>query len=230
LLRRHLNAVVVALGLGLALPAIAVAERVRPRLGGRAVARRAVRALQWCCGLRVETAGPPPTGPSVVVPNHLSLLDVPVLLSAMGEVPRFVAAAELFRVPLLRSALRALDVVELDRRRPAVARRQLDALTSIDPLAPLDSPIVVFAQGAIPEPGEVLPFQTGAFVLAIDLGVPVVPVAIWGTDRRLPRGRRFGVTPGAVSVRFLAPIATDGLTRADRKLLRDRTQQAVVAA
>jgi 1-acyl-sn-glycerol-3-phosphate acyltransferase len=222
--RRHLNAIVVALGLAVALPAVAVAERVRPTRGGRTVALGAVRLLQRACGVRVVSSGRQPSSAVVIVANHLSLLDVPALLASLQDVPRFVAAAELFRVPLLRSTLRALGAVELDRGRPAHASRRLAAI------AATARPIVVFAQGAISKPGEVLPFKTGAFILAIDLGVPVVPVAIRGTDALLPRGRRFAVDPGTVTVRFLDPVATTGLTRHDRKSLRDGVQRDVLAA
>ena len=220
-MRRWANAVVVPVGLLLALPATAIGERVRPG-SGRRVAATAVRWITWACGLRIAVEGRGPIADGVLVPNHASLLDAPVLLVALdsiGSRARFVATTGVLRIPLLAAAVRAVGTVAIDRQHPAVARQQLAALADGRP-----GPIVVFAQGAIPRSGEDLPFKSGAFALARDLGVPVVPVAIVGTGRLLPRGRRFTIEPGEVTVRFLEPITTDGI---HRRVVRDRTEAAV---
>ena len=215
---------VVLLGLLVALPAVGVAERLRAG-AGRAVAGRAIRAISAACGIRYAVTGlehlGPAGGPYVYVPNHASPVDIPALLVARPGV-RFVAAAELFRVPLLGGALRALGSVPVDRARPAAAAR--DALGGGAIVA---DELVVFAEGGIPEPGEVRRFLTGAFVLAIQTGASIVPVTIHGSADVLPRGSRIWARPGRITVEMHPPIPTAGLTLADRKALRDRTERTV---
>lgn len=216
--RAGLNAVVVAVGLLVALPVVAVAERLR-RGAGRAIVLRAIRVISRLSGIRylVDGAGGLDASASyVLVPNHSSPLDIPAVLMAWPRA-RFVAAAELFRIPLLGGTIRALGSVPVDRRRPA----------------PIDGDacdLVVFAEGGIPPAGERRRFKTGAFVLAIASGAEIVPVSITGTDVVLPRGRRFAVRPGTVHVQIHLPMPTTGCTTADRKSLRDRTEVTVRAA
>jgi 1-acyl-sn-glycerol-3-phosphate acyltransferase len=223
-MRRAVNAVVVAVGLAMALPTIVVAERLRAG-GGRRVARRTVAVLSRLCGISHEVHGLDQLDPSatyVFVPNHTSPVDIPALLLARPDV-RFAGAAELFRLPLLGAAMRALDVLPVDRGRPAGAHRALTALAA----ASEQRSVVVFAEGGMVAPGERRRFKTGAFSLAIEMGTAVVPVAIQGAAEVLPRGRRFGAGPGNVVVRILPPIDTAGLTQLDRKALRDATEAAV---
>jgi 1-acyl-sn-glycerol-3-phosphate acyltransferase len=215
---------VVVLGLLAALPVVAAAERLRAG-SGRRVARLAIRGVSRACGIRYTITGLERLDPSVAyvfVPNHSSPVDIPTLLVVRPDL-RFVAAAELFRVPLLSSAMRALGAVPIDRSRTVEARRRLAAIVED---ARTDA-LVVFAEGGIPAPGEPVRFETGAFVLAIEAGVPVVPVSIRGSADVLPRGQRIWVRPGEITVKLHDPIDTAGCTLADRKQLRDRTERIV---
>lgn len=219
-----MNGVVVVVAMTVVLPIVVVAERTR-RGAGRRVAVGAVRALGRACGIRFEAIGRellPTERLAVLVPNHASPVDIPALLATVPDV-RFVAAAELFRIPLLGAAIRALGSIPVDRSRPRAGGGRL-ALGDGD-----DRPIVVFAEGGIPEPGQTPRFQTGAFVLAIDAGAPVVPVTIRGAASVLPRGAKVWARPGVVTVELHPPIATGDLTLRDRKALRDRTEAIVRA-
>jgi 1-acyl-sn-glycerol-3-phosphate acyltransferase len=73
-----------------------------------------------------------------------------------------------------------------------------------------------------------LPFKKGAFVMAIKAQVPVVPVAIVGADRAMPKGQLY-VTPGEVTVRFGEPVPTAGMTLEDRDALSERVRSALLA-
>lgn len=202
----------------IALPAIAAAERIRTG-SGRRVAHGAVRGLTTLCGIQVRTTGADDVPPdAVLVPNHASPVDIPALLLARPDL-RFVAAAELFRVPLLGAALRALASVP-------VARSRDRQLATPDDLGR----VVVFAEGGIPVPGSRPRFETGAFVVAIRAGVPIVPVTIRGSADVLPRGAKVWARPGAIDVEYHEAIPTTGLTLADRKALRDRTERVVRGA
>jgi 1-acyl-sn-glycerol-3-phosphate acyltransferase len=155
-------------------------------------------------------------------------MDIAAMLMALPEI-RFLAAADLFRIPLLSAAMRALDTVPIERRDPAVARQQLTDL--IDQREENDSySLVIFPEGGIAPRGERLPFKTGAFALAIQTGMSIVPVLIIHSDDVLPPKGRLAVRSGKVIVKLFAPISSEGLTIEDRGALRDRARDVVVNA
>jgi 1-acyl-sn-glycerol-3-phosphate acyltransferase len=225
--RLWVNRVLVGLALLVVLPAVAVTETVR-RGSGLRLARRAILGLGRLLGVRFEVRGLDrlePGGSYVLVPNHHSPLDIPAMVVASPDV-RFVAAAELFSNPVLRVAMDALGTVRVDRDDTRKAVTQLaEVVAQGGPLR-----LVIFAEGGLVSPEERVPFKGGAFVLAIDAQATVVPVALHGTGAVLPKGGLLGARPGRVVVELLEPIPTTGLTRADRKQLRDRTKAAVWAA
>lgn len=225
-LRRYVNGVVVVAGLIVFLPTITVGELLHHGAGRRA-ARFAIRLISSLCGIRYELRGVDRLEIDrsyVLVPNHSSPLDIPALLLARSDA-RFLAAAELFSIPLLGAAMRRLGAVPIDRANPLEARRRLSRVAEDGE----PGSFVVFAEGGIGAAREQRPFKAGAFVLAILAGAPVVPVSIRGSDSILPRGRRVTVSPGVVVVELHAPIETSTMTLADRKVLRDLTEQTVRA-
>jgi 1-acyl-sn-glycerol-3-phosphate acyltransferase len=224
--RIGVNTVIVAAGLLVALPLVALTERLRAG-SGRRVAVGAIRSIARLCGVRIviEDPGSDDDGPAIFVPNHSSPVDIAAVLLARPGV-RFAAAKELFDIPVLRIAMRALDTVPVDRERPSVALRRLgDAVRDTPGLR-----LVVFPEGGMARPDVPLRFKTGPFSLAIDAGAVVVPVAIIGAAAVLPRGKRFAVRPGTVVVRVLPALRPDGEQASDRRALRDHAQAAVARA
>ncbi len=218
--RAQLNRVVAVMALVVVLPTIAVAERLH-RGSGRAVALRAITVVSRLCGVTFEVSGPVggASPGAVVVAHHASPMDIPAVLSALPGA-RFVAAADLFRIPLLGAAMRALGTVPVDRRHPEHGRSQLAELAVPDTGAPL----AIFPEGAIAPLGEQLPFKAGAFFLAVRTSTPLLPLVITGTDRVLaPRGRLL-VRPGVVTVDLLEPLDPVALSIGDPHELRDRAQ------
>ena len=224
--RAQINRFVVAFAVVGSVPLVLISEWLRPG-AGHLVARRTVQVVGRVCGLRFEVRGAErlrERGSYVFVPNHTSPLDIPALVAAWPGV-RFMAAAELFRNPVLALLMRALRTIPIDRKNPRVARLQIQELAaSTEPLS-----LTIFAEGRIASPEEGLPFKSGAFVVAIATGASVVPVAIRGGSL-LPPGRALAVRPGTVTVEFLDPIPTEKLTVRDRKSLRDQARRAVSAA
>jgi len=226
--RARLNRLVAGLALCVALPLVALVGRVRP-VRGRNLALRAVRLVARLVGVTFEVrlpSGGRPAPPNVYVPNHSSPVDIPALLTACPDI-RFLAAADLFRVPLLASAMRALRTIPIDRRNSEVAHRQLDAV-----IAGPDhtSDLAIFAEGGIAPAGQRLPFKTGAFAVAIQTGTPIVPVAVHGSARVLPPRSFLALRPGTVVVELIEPVTTVGLSLDDRAALRDRVESLVCTA
>jgi 1-acyl-sn-glycerol-3-phosphate acyltransferase len=133
----------------------------------------------------------------VLVSNHQSLLDIPTLVSLIPHI-RIIAKKELFRIPLFGRAMRRAGFLEIDRSNRAHAFRTIDDAAQ---RIRAGTSILVFAEGTRSRDDQILPFKKGAFVLATSAGVGVVPVAVRGTNRRLPKGASV-VKPGPVYVAF----------------------------
>jgi len=163
-------------------------------------------------------------GPAVLVANHLSLLDILVLYGLFRPF-KWVAKAELFRVPFVGWNLMLNDYVAIRRGdRDSIrsmmdhCRRHLEA----------GSPVLIFPEGTRSQDGRLQAFKDGAFRLALAEGVPVIPIAISGTADALPkhgimlRGRMHA------RVAVLDPIVPTG--KASAAELRDAARAAIAAA
>jgi 1-acyl-sn-glycerol-3-phosphate acyltransferase len=226
MIRSQLNRVVVVFALLIVLPAVAVAERVR-RGSGRTVAVAAIKRIAILCGIRIEVRGGAQLDPAssyVLVPNHTSPMDIAAMLVARPDA-RFVAAAELFRIPLLGSAMRALGTVPIERSDAVSRRARVDELSA--PQATRE--LIMFPEGGIAPTARVLPFKTGAFVVAINTSAPIVPVAISGAAGVLPHKGHLRVRPGTVRVELLTPVSTAGLDVEDRAGLARSARDHIVS-
>lgn len=227
-LRAEVNRLLVPVVMTVILTSIVVGGLLRPRSGGR-IARRLILLLAPLLGVSFEVHGAErldPEGSYVLAPNHSSPLDIPGLLVASPDVA-FAATAELFRTPVLAAAMRALRTIPLERGRPEAARRAF--AEAVERLG-AGARVVIFPEGRMAPPGELLRFKSGAFLFAIAARVPVVPVAIHGASALMPRHARMRVRPGRVVVELLGPIPTDGLGFADRHTLRERIRSALEVA
>ena len=160
--------------------------------------------------------------PYVVVCNHQSLADIPVLSRLPWEM-KWVGKASLFKLPLMGWMMRLADDIAVDRKSPesraAVIRRTRQVIAD-------GVSVMFFAEGTRSKDGRVKRFFDGAFRLAIDTGTPILPVAIDGTMGALPKhGWRFGTAD--VRLNVLDAIPTVGLTLDDVAELRDRTRLAI---
>jgi len=183
------------------------------------------RGLLRAWGVRVDVEWPESVdtrGPYVVMANHTSHLDVPILFAALPFVPGFVAKRELDRVPVLSMALHAGGHVLLDRNDRTSARR---ALRAAGEQIRRGQNLAIFPEGTRGDGQTLLPFKRGGFLLAKTAGVAILPVGIRGSQHVLRRGSLVP-QPARVSVRVGAPIAPEEVRRlsADPLLLRVRTQ------
>ncbi len=186
------------------------------------------RLLRWglrLAGLRVEVTfrADPPDPPVLFVANHQSLLDPPVLLAYPPHDVRVFPKVELFRVPIMGTLMRVAGFVPIDRQRPEVARRELQR--ALDRLRQQVS-FLIFPEGTRSPTGRLQAFRRGGFVLAIEAGVPIVPVSLWGTYEALPKGA-WRIRPGRVRVVVHPAVPTRGLTVDDRHALSARVWEQI---
>ncbi len=177
---------------------------------------------------RIEVQGAehvPRTGPAMIVANHSSVLDPPVVGAAAPRALHFMAKAELFSLPLVGWLLRALNARPV-RREGADARALREALRILAG----GHALLVFPEGTRGTEGTLREGKAGAGMLALLSGAPVVPAYIEGTGRALPRGRAIP-RPGKVRVTFGPPLAfakVEGPHRKERYLEASREMMAAI--
>lgn len=159
----------------------------------------------------------------VVVANHQGALDIPAHFRALPIPIRFLAKKELFGVPILGTALRAIGIVEVDRQAGAAGHAQINAQSA--EVIRRGHSILVYAEGTRFRDGGVHAFKRGAFSIAIDSGMPILPVTVYGAHLAWPRRRP--IIGGLMTVEVSAPIDTTGLTRNDVVALRDQTRNVI---
>lgn len=186
-----------------------------------------IAASMRLAGVRVRAEGVEniPAGVCVFAANHVSNLDPPAALVGVPRRISFLAKKEVFKVPVVRTAMRLGKIVPVDR-----ADREA-AIASVDQaVAVLREGIsfFVFPEGTRSGDGALNPFKKGTFAMPIEAGVPVVPVAIRGSRERMPKGKRWAI-PGEIVLRFGAPIESAQYSVKDRDKLMERVRDAVAA-
>lgn len=159
-------------------------------------------------GVRVRVRGREFLDPKqtyVFISNHRSYLDTATLFLYTGRRIGLLAKKELLKVPILGYGMGFVNVLAIDR-----SNRQRALQTTQVATDRIRSGISfgVFAEGTRAKPGELLPFKKGAFYMAAQACVPIVPVAIKNTDVLMGKGT--GVAqPGVIEIIFLPPVSTD---------------------
>jgi 1-acyl-sn-glycerol-3-phosphate acyltransferase len=175
-------------------------------------------AAQWLrlSGVRVRVHGRElldPKQPYVFISNHHSYLDTATLFLHTGRRIGLLAKKELLKVPILGYGMGYVNVLAIDRSN---RERALETTKAATDRIRSGISFGVFAEGTRARPGVILPFKKGAFYMAAQAGVPVVPVAIKNTDVLMGKGT--GVArPGVIDIVFMPPISTDK-TKSDEEV------------
>jgi 1-acyl-sn-glycerol-3-phosphate acyltransferase len=187
-------------------------------------AKARARTLEWMLGVRVTITGREHVaagGPFVYAPNHQSHLDILALLGHLPGAVRFAAKQELWRHPVVGAVMDSLGMVPIDRE------NSTEAMAALNRVRDEGQSFVVFPEGGRSRDGRLRDFKKGGFVLAIRLGLPVVPVVCRGTRRLMPRGSRLTVIPGEIEIVIERPIPTTGLRFEDRDALAAQARAAI---
>lgn len=176
---------------------------------------------------RVQTRGAehiPAAGPLLIVANHSSVLDPPIVGGVCPRQLTFLAKAELFRIPGLGGLIRRLGAYPLRREGadPAALRTAQRVLAE-------GRALLVFPEGTRGPEGVLREARLGAALLAMHSGVPVVPAYVRGSGRAWPRGRRLP-RPAKVMVTFGAPLRFPPVEGAERKAQYESASRRMMAA
>jgi 1-acyl-sn-glycerol-3-phosphate acyltransferase len=179
-------------------------------------------------GVTVETRGLSRVGRDnayVFMSNHVSHVDSLALAVSIPHPLHWVFKKELSKIPVFGWALLSLGQIMVDRRNAAHSRTALSGMVAA--LAGNNS-VLIYVEGTRSKDGKLQPLKKGGFHIALQSGVPIVPVRISGSHDIVPPGS-LRVRPGHVVVELFDPIPTEGKTGADVPELMARVRDALLS-
>ena len=186
------------------------------------------KSMLLACGVKVRIEGMEHLDRDkayIFAANHQSQFDIFAMQGCFHFDFRWLAKKELFDIPFFGRAMQQSGAIPIDRSRGRQAVKSLDLAAK---RIAGGTSVVIFPEGTRSTGGTLLPFKVGGMVLALKSGVPLVPVAICGTDAVLPKGRLL-TRPGEVIIRVGKPVETKKFTLKQKKdlaeLMRDKVQQ-----
>jgi len=163
--------------------------------------------------------------PCVFVANHTSYLDIILSTFYIDHLAIYMGKAELLKAPLFKTFFKGMNI-------PVKRTNKIDAHKALEAAAnEIDKgrSMVIFPEGTIPKSDKLLPFKNGAFKLAIEKQVPIVPIVNINNNKLLQNGGFFKSNgrPGIAKIIILEPIKTKGLTDHDLDELKRKTQHLI---
>lgn len=179
-------------------------------------------------GLKLEVRGEaniPRKTPAIYVVNHQSNFDIPVLYAGLPLQFRWMAKAELFRVPLFGLAMKRCGYIPIDRSNRHQAMRSINLAAE---RIQAGTSVIVFPEGTRTSDGQLQAFKKGALLIAAKARVPVVPMAIKGSFAIQPKGS-WKVGKGPLRLSIMPPISTTNLQIKEVEALTEQVHSLITA-
>jgi len=185
------------------------------------------RTLLWLANTRVEVIGRENVRtdrPHIFMANHTSDFDILIVLAHIPGQFRWIAKKELFKIPVFGRAMRNAGYIEIDRQNH---ERALKSLEEAARKIREGKSVVTFPEGTRSTDGTVKPFKQGMFHLAIESGVPIIPISIIGASGIMPK-RSLNVKPGRITMILDRPVDVSGYTKETRGELIERVRNIII--
>ena len=162
--------------------------------------------------------------PQIFMANHQSDFDILIVLAHIPGQFRWIVKKELFKIPIFGKAMKSAGYIEIDRQNHEKAMKSLEeAAQKIRE----GKSVVTFPEGTRSKDGTVRPFKQGLFHLAIQAGVPIVPISIIGAHEIMPK-RTLKVKPGRITMIIDRPVDVSGYTIETRGELIERVRGTII--
>lgn len=162
----------------------------------------------------------------IVVANHQSHMDIPVLVNSLPLELRIISKKELFKIPFFGWGMKGAGILSVDRSN---RRKAIETLKKAEQIVvEKNLSILAFPEGTRSNDGKLQPFKKGPFVLAINTGLPILPVSVSGTRRILPKNS-LKFRSGKVRVVIHPPIFTREITLEERHQLVEQAEKVVAS-
>jgi 1-acyl-sn-glycerol-3-phosphate acyltransferase len=178
----------------------------------------------WITGVRIEAVGLDQLDLSrsyIFMSNHVSNLDPPIQIPLIPRRTSVMVKKELFKVPILGQAMRMGALVPVDRGNREAG---IEAVRAAKSVVAQGLNMTIYVEGHRSFDGKLLPFKKGPFYLAMECGVPIVPMTIVGTHYTMPKAR-FAIKPGPVKVIFHPAIEPGDF--GDRESLMEKVRVVI---
>ena len=202
-------------------------QKIRPGPLGSWIKKNWSRSMLSGMGIRVQLSGEGVNDyfhhqGMVFVSNHQSVLDILSQMSVLPSSASFISKKELKWIPFFGWAANVVGTIFVDR----VKGTHNDSLDSISESLRAGASIIVYPEGTRSSDGRLLPFKRGAFVMAIDAQVPIVPLTILDSRDLCPKHQSW-IASGTIHIVIDKPISTQGMTPQDRFDLSERIQGVI---
>lgn len=165
-----------------------------------------------------------PTGSYIYMANHLSNFDIPVLMAYLPVQFRWLAKSELFEIPLFGYAMKRAGYISIDRSNREAA---IQSLSSASKIIKNGVSVLIFPEGTRSKYNNLQPFKKGGFVMAVDSGIPIIPVVIHGTWAIMPKNK-IQIKPGKVLLEVSKPVETFHYTKKTKGKLMEKVRNIIL--
>jgi 1-acyl-sn-glycerol-3-phosphate acyltransferase len=179
-------------------------------------------------GVKVRVTGREyldPNQPYVFISNHRSYLDASPLFAFTGRRMGGIAKKELLKAPILGYSMGFVNIIAIDRSN---RERAVETIRVATDRLRAGVSFMVCPEGTRAQPGEMLPFKKGAFHMAVEAAVPIVPIALKNSDVLMGKGTG-EAWPGTIEMVMMAPVDTSWVkTDEDLEALVNQVQKAIM--
>ena len=174
--------------------------------------KQAIAVGQIILGLKVEYQGIHRIKKKqryIYMPNHLSMLDGPLLFKIIPQNVRVILKQGVFKIPVIGEAMKEAHFIPVDRKGNQGGKRAVQRAVRM--IQKNNISFLIFPEGTRSHTGKLQKFRRGGFFMAIDSKTPIVPISIFGTYELMPRGSYF-IKKGEVKIIFHPPVSVEAYT------------------
>ena len=188
----------------------------------------AMRVSRRILGIRIEASGLERIAPGtsyVFMPNHASFLDGPLVMMLIPGAARAILKKSILRIPIVGTAMRFVGFVPVDRKGAEGGKKSIARAASL--MRRKGYSFLIFPEGTRTLDGRLGPFRRGGFFLALESGVPIIPVTISGTRELMPKTQWFA-RQGTIKAVFHEPVPMAGYSIEAMGGLMDKVRTAIL--